>query len=108
MRTSRHKNVGSGRLAFQKVVRPEGADGEQDVSTSNRLSDFNFTHIVVVKELVLAVIPSDPYARPIAGCYRALIIRAIVPCHALVYPQFSGLGWSHEGALPARVGMQGT
>jgi hypothetical protein len=39
---------------------------------------FDFAHVVVVEELVLAIVPFDPHARPIAGTCRALIVR----CHA--------------------------
>lgn len=57
---------------------------------------FDFGHVVVVKELVLAVVPSDPHARPIAGRYRALIVRAVVPSDALADFEPFGLVGSHD------------
>ena len=36
-----------------------------------RFGYFDFAHIVVVEELVLAVVPFDLHTRPIAGTYRA-------------------------------------
>ena len=44
---------------------------------------FDFAHVVVVEELVLAIVPFDPHARPIAGTYGALIVRAVVPSNTL-------------------------
>ena len=61
-----------------------------------RLGYFDFAHIIVVEELVLAVVPFDPYARPIAGTYRALIVRAVMPSNALADVETFGLGWSHR------------
>ena len=51
-------------------------------------SHFDFGHVVVVKELGLAIIPSDPHARPIAGCDGALISQAVMPSDALPDSQF--------------------
>ena len=45
--------------------------------------------------MVLAVVPFDPHARPIAGTYRALIVRAVMPSNALADLESFGLGWSH-------------
>ena len=56
---------------------------------------FDFAHVVVVEELVLAIVPFDPHARPIAGTYRALIVRAVMPSNALADLELFGLGWSH-------------
>jgi hypothetical protein len=60
-----------------------------------RFGYFDFAHIVVVEELVLAVVPFDLHARPIAGTYRALIVRAVMPSNALADVETFGLGWSH-------------
>lgn len=48
-----------------------------------------------MKELVLAVVPFDSHARPIAGTYRALIVGAVTPSNALTDLEAFGLGWSH-------------
>jgi hypothetical protein len=61
---------------------------------------FDFAHVVVVEELGLAVIPVDPHARPIAGTYRALIVRAAAPRNTLADLELFGLGWSHCAPLP--------
>ena len=45
----------------------------------------------MVKELVLAVVPFDPHARPIAGTYCALIVRAVMPSNALADFETFGL-----------------
>ena len=60
-----------------------------------RFGYLDFAHIIVMEELVLAVVPFDPHARPIAGTYRALIVRAVMPGNALADVETSGLGWSH-------------
>jgi hypothetical protein len=57
-------------------------------STSN--ANFDFGHVVVVKKLVFAIIPCDPYPRPIAGCDCSLIGCAIMPSDPL--PDFQLLG----------------
>ena len=46
--------------------------------------------------MVLVIIPFDPHARPIAGAYRALIVRAVMPSNALADLESFGLGWSHS------------
>ncbi len=56
---------------------------------------FDFAHIIVVEELVLAVVPFDTHARPVASAYRALIVRAIMPSNALSDLETFGLTWSH-------------
>ena len=60
-----------------------------------RFGYFDFAHVIVMEELVLAVVPFDPHARPIAGTYRALIVRAVMPSNALADVETFGLGWSH-------------
>jgi hypothetical protein len=45
-----------------------------------------------MEELVLAVVPFDPHARPIAGTYRPLIVRAVMPSNALADVETFGLG----------------
>ena len=54
----------------------------------------------MVEELVLAIVAFDPHARPIAGTYRALIVRAVMPSNALADFETFGLGWSHLRSLP--------
>lgn len=60
-----------------------------------RSGHFDFVHIIVMKELVLAVVPFDSHARPVAGTYRALIVCAVMPSNALADLEAFGLGWSH-------------
>ena len=60
-----------------------------------RLGLATSTSPMVVEELVLAIVPFDPHARPIAGTYRALIVRAVMPSNALADLELFGLGWSH-------------
>ena len=59
------------------------------------LRHFDFGHVVVVKKIVLAVIPGDPHAGPIASRDRAPIRLAIVPGDALADLELLGLIASH-------------
>jgi hypothetical protein len=55
----------------------------------------------VVEELVLAIVPFDPHARPIADTYRALIVRAVMPNNALA--DLETLDWVGVIALTATL-----
>ena len=54
----------------------------------------------MVEELVLAVVPFDLHARPIAGTYRPLIVRAVMPSNALADVETFGLGLESLRSLP--------
>jgi len=58
-------------------------------------SRLDFGHVVVVKELVLAIIPCDPHARPVAGCDGTLIGRTVMPCYTLADFESFGLVGFH-------------
>jgi hypothetical protein len=54
----------------------------------------------VVKKLVFAIIPCDPYPRPIAGCDCSLIGCAIMPSDPLPDFQLLGSFGSHRFRCP--------
>jgi hypothetical protein len=75
----------------RRIIRSANTELPREI----RFGYFDFAHIVVVEELVLAVVLFDLHARPIAGTYRALIVRAVTPSNALADVETFGLGWSH-------------
>jgi hypothetical protein len=74
-----------------------GRYGDRPILGSDRLRSgyFDFTHIIVMKELVLAVVPFNAHAGPVAGTYGALIVSAVMPGNTLADLEAFGLGWSH-------------
>jgi hypothetical protein len=77
---------------FTRTLAPKrcGSRGQAKLDQI-RSGYFDFAHIIVVEELVLAVIPYDLHTGPIAGTYRALIVRAVMPSNALADLETFGL-----------------